>query len=118
MKNKILMLAVVTASAGFCMSAMAAPAELTNQGYEAGLEGWTSSGEVTATSESAVPTNVGGWIITSHEAQMAQLNSHATAAQDLDAFFGLDAGAIDAVVGDVTNGAGIRQSFTGLAGDT
>lgn len=119
MKNKILALAVVTASAGFCTSAMAAPAQLANQGYEAGLEGWISSGDVTATSESTVATGPGDWIITPHQTQMAQLNSNSTEVQELDTFFGLNAGTIDAALtGDVTNGAGIKQSFTGLAGDT
>jgi hypothetical protein len=124
MKNKALALAVVTASVGFCTSAMAAPAQFANQGYEAGLEGWISSGDVTATSESTVDTALGNWIITPHQTQMAQLNStplssNSTDVQGLDTFFGLNTGTIEAALtGDVTNGAGIKQSFTGLAGDT
>lgn len=119
MKNKALVLAVVAASAGFCTSVMAAPAQLANQGYEAGLEGWISSGDVTATSESTVNAGPRDWIITPHQTQMAQLNSNSIEVQGLDTFFGLNAGTIDsALTGDVTNGAGIKQSFTGLAGDT
>jgi hypothetical protein len=119
MKNKILVLAVVTASAVFCTSAMAAPAHLANQGHEAGLEGWISSGDVTATSESIVATDIRGWAITSHQTQMAQLNSNSTHPQGLEIFFGLNIGTLGTVlVGDMTHGAGIKQSFTGLAGDT
>jgi PEP-CTERM motif len=115
-------LAAVSAFAVFCTSANAAPAVLVNQGYESGLAGWTSSGDVTATSDSSVINNNGEWIIAPYQTQMAQLNSNSIDAPDLDTFFGLDAGTIDAidaaVGGDVANGAGIQQSFTGLSGET
>ena len=120
MKNQItLASAIISSVVVFHTPAYASPAVLANQGYESGLDGWTSSGDVNATSESSVVTGAGGWIIASSQSQMAQLNSGSTDAQDLDTFFGLQAGAIDgAVVGEVTNGAGIQQSFTGLAGET
>jgi hypothetical protein len=118
MKNPILVLTVVTASAVFCTSANAAPVALANQGYESGLESWNSSGDVTATSESTVTTAAGGWIIASYQSQMAQLNTSFTDVQDLDTFFGLNAGTIGAAIAGVTVGSGTQQSFTGFAGDT
>ena len=82
MKNETrLALAIVSAFAVFCAPANAAPAALANQGYESGLDGWTSTGDVTATSESPVPTDIGGWIITPFQTQMAQLNSASTDAE-------------------------------------
>lgn len=119
-KNRTkLALAVISSLVVFHAPAYASPAVLVNQGYESGLDGWTSSGDVTATSESSVVTGAGGWIIAASQSQMAQLNSNFIDVQSLDTFFGLQAGAIDeAVIGNVTNGAGIQQSFTGLAGET
>lgn len=119
MKNRMaLALTIISSVVVFHAPAYASPAALANQAYESGLDGWTSSGDVTATSESAVTTGAGGWIIAAHQSQMAQLNSGSTDAQSLDTFFGLQAGALEAAVFDVTNGAGIQQTFTGLAGET
>lgn len=98
---------------------MAAPAQLANQGYEAGLEGWVSSGDVTTPLQVVASSSMGGWVITPPQTEMAVLPSNSTGLQELDTFFGLNAGTIDAALaGDVNSGAAIKQSFTGLAGDT
>lgn len=117
MKNGTkLALATISAFAVFCAPASAA---LVNQGYESGLDGWSSTGQVTATSEFTFNSRFDDLVIAPYQTQMARLVSGNTDAQSLETFFGLSAGTLDAAIfGDVTNGAGIKQSFTGLAGET
>ncbi len=104
----------------------AADIALTNHGFESGLSGWTTSGDVSAvttatvtTSDTVVPSV--DWTVTPFQTRMAQLNSNPTAVGDLDSFFGLSAGTLDSVIipgnGSITNGAGLFQTFSGNAGD-
>lgn len=105
-----------------CLLSSAANAAPGNQGFESGLTGWTSTGDVSTTGSTTVTTfDSTVWTINAFGTTMAQLNSNPIGVSALDSFFGLAAGSINSAVfpgvGGVTNGAAVMQVFSGNAGD-
>lgn len=125
------------AMGALCMlsaTALAAPVVLNNQGFEGGLAGWDSLGDVstqtTATVVTYAPFPAGTtWTVSPIQTRMAQLVSNNGVDLDtniaaLDAFFGLTQPTISqflqlayGIAGSAWNGSGIKQSFSGSSGD-
>lgn len=121
----------------FCaLSATASGAPLSNQGFESGLDPWVPTGssvQVTGPAPSTVDTNdpfPGGtkWTVSpAFGSKMAHLVSNGAGVNDLDSFFDLAPGSIsdflrvtygkNGLKDYAYNGAGIKQPFTGTAGD-
>ena len=108
----------------------AASVNLLNHGFESGLGGWVTTGNVQALGSTSVVTfNDIAWNITPNGSQMAALNSNGVQANTLGSFFGIAGNALQALNqqglhadpnagGALTNGSGIYQDFWGNAGDT
>lgn len=108
----------------------AASVNLLNHGFESGLGGWVTTGNVQALGSTSVVTfNDITWNITPNGSQMAALNSNGVQANTLDSFFGIAGNTLQALNqqglhanpnagGALTNGSGIYQDFWGNAGDT
>lgn len=106
-------------------SAMAAPISLINQGFETGdLSGWNTIGQVVATGPTTVITNNGtNYLISPNESSMAFLDSFGASVSEIESFFGIASGSLNATQapfgnGSLTNGSAISQSFVASAGDT
>lgn len=106
-------------------SAMAAPISLINQGFETGdLSGWDTIGQVIATGPTTVVTNNGtNYLISPNESSMAFLDSFGASVSEIEGFFGIASGSLNATQtpfgnGSLTNGSAISQSFVASAGDT
>jgi hypothetical protein len=112
------------------LAAWAAPVSLNNHGFESGLTGWVTTGNVQALGPTSVVTfdNI-VWDITPNGTTMAALNSNGALANTLDSFFGLPGNTLQSLNlpgtyadlnagGSLTTGAGIYQDFFGTAGDT
>lgn len=103
-------------------------AHLSNQGFESGLTDWSSLGDVTAPSSATVttyapfPTGTPRPVSPIQGSSMARLVSNNGVDLDsnvaaLDAFFGL--AGLDSLASKYSayNGSGIKQEFSGSAGD-
>jgi hypothetical protein len=122
------------AAGALCVLSATAFGAPVNQGFEAGLAGWTTLGDVsTQTSATVVtydpfPTGT-STPVSPIQTRMAQLVSNNGVDLDsnidpLDGFFGLPQGRISqflrnayGISGAAWNGSGIKQSFSGSAGD-
>ncbi|WP_170984753.1 PEP-CTERM sorting domain-containing protein [Roseomonas sp. AR75] len=103
-------------------SAVAAP---TNQGFESGLAGWSTLGNVSATPSTSVTTyNSITYAISAYETTMALLDSAGgAAAATVESTLGLVAGSLTALNinpdgGEVTQASAIYQDFAGTVGTT
>ncbi len=123
MKQKLFHLtAIIALSSGMCCSA----ASLVNSGFETGdLSGWTvtNTNQVTAVGQTTATTYNGvNWTVSPNGTHMAQVVGNSTSAADLDTFFGLAPGTIESNVtpgdGPASYGDGIKQTFSGSAGET
>jgi hypothetical protein len=114
--------AVVAALISPFSGAFAAP--LSNQGFESGLLGWTTLGDVSATASTSVTTfNSVVWIVNAYQTTMAQLNSNPIAISAVESGLGLAAGSLQAGNvnpngGSLTDASAIYQDFSGTAGST
>lgn len=122
MKQKLFHLtAIIALSSGMCCTATS----LENSGFETGdLTGWTvtNANQVTAVGQTTVTTYNGvNWIVSPQGNYMAQVVGNSTSAADLDTFFGLAPGTIESNVtagnGPASFGDGIKQTFSGSAGE-
>ncbi len=97
---------------------------LTNHGFEAGLTGWTAIGGVQATGKQFVDTRTADvWDVYPFQSTMGTLFADGVPPQQLDSFFGLAAGTLEATSQAFSTfrlfqGSGIYQDFSGAAGDT
>jgi hypothetical protein len=114
-----------TAFAAVLLSTGAALGAPVNQGFEAGLAGWNTLGNVTATPSTSVTTyNNVTYAISAYQTAMAFLDSDGGAAPTVvETTLGLAAGALTALNtnpdgGAVTQASAIYQDFAGAAGDT
>jgi hypothetical protein len=125
--NRFARSGVFCAFCSLSAAAFGAPVALSNPGFESGLAGWTSIGDVITTSTTTVTTYApfpdgSTWTVYPFQTRMAQLTSNNGVnfnpnVADLDAFFGLPAGTITSYIPEAYNGSGIKQSFTGSADD-
>lgn len=111
-------------------ASQAASVSLLNHGFESGLGGWVTTGNVQALGSTSVITyNNIVWDLTPNANQMAALNSNGVQANTLDSFFGIAGNTLQALNqqglhanpnagGSLTNGSGIYQDFWANAGDT
>lgn len=127
--DKLTQLVVIGACCALSATALGAPVSLVNQGFESGLVGWSSIGDVSATSNKPVQMltydpfpNGTLWDVYPYQNRMAQLVSNNGVDFNpnipaLETFFDLPTGTITSIVPAAYNGSGIRQSFTGAQGD-
>lgn len=125
--NKFTRSGVFCAMCSLSAAALGAPVALSNQGFESGLTDWTSNGAVLAVGTTTVTTYApfpsgSTWTVYPFQTHMAELTSNngvdfSSNIADLDAFFGLPPGTINSYIPEAYNGSGIKQSFTGSAGD-
>lgn len=108
--------------AGLVLSASNASAGPVNTGFEAGLTGWTSIGDVAAVPFTTVTTfDSTVWSIFPFGTLMAQLNSNPIDASTIEATLGLAPGSLPNANpngGALTDGSLIYQSFSAIAGET
>ncbi|MCM8595911.1 PEP-CTERM sorting domain-containing protein [Accumulibacter sp.] len=122
------------AAGALCVLSATAFGAPVNQGFEAGLAGWTTLGDVSTQTSATVVTfapfpNGTTWTVSPIQTRMAQLVSNNGVDLNpnigaLDAFFGLASQTINqflqnayGITGPAWNGSGIKQSFSGSAGD-
>lgn len=122
--NQLIRFGLMGAMCALSATASGAP---TNQGFESGLSGWEVLGNVKATGATTVTTYTGDQDVFPFEVQMAQLVSNdgedhgasqgnyaaPSNAAALHAFFGLSL----PMSFNAHNGSGIKQTFSGVAGD-
>lgn len=131
--NTLARLGVIGAFCALSATALGAQISLNNQGFESGLQDWSSIGDVQATT--GIPVSITTyapfpdgttWDVYPYQKRMAQLVSNNGLPCDecflpnipaLDSFFNLPAGTINALIPQAYNGSGIKQSFVGNKGD-